>query len=110
MLLFENILCTIDLLLKSGIEMLKRYDFFCRLFEAYLPRFFQGATQMFRNRAKRDGDGNPIEEYKENVTNHPDVSEDAKKILREHVHFSREIEFYEFARQRFYKQVNSVLS
>ena len=64
---------------------------------------------MFRNRAKRDGDGNPIEEYKENVTNHPDVSEDAKKILREHVHFSREIEFYEFARQRFYKQVNSVL-
>ena len=25
-------------------------------------------------------------------------------MLRQHVHFSREIEFYEFAQQRFYKQ------
>ena len=78
--------------------------FSCRLFEHYLPRFFQGAPQKFRNRAKRDGDGNVIDQYKENVTNHPDISKDAKEMLRQHVHFSREMEFYEFAQQRFYKQ------
>ena len=64
---------------------------------------------MFRNRAKRDGDGNVIDQYKENVTTHPDISEDAKTLLRQHVHFSREIEFYEFARQRFYNQVQNIL-
>ena len=78
--------------------------FSCRLFEHYLPRFFQGAPQKFRNRAKRDGDGNVIDQYKENVTNHPDISKDAKELLRQHVHFSREMEFYDFAQQRFYKQ------
>ena len=78
--------------------------FSCRLFERYLPRFFQGAPEKFRNRAKRDGDGNVIDQYKENVRNHPDISKDAKEVLRQHVHFSREIEFYEFAWQRFHKQ------
>ena len=78
--------------------------FSCRLFERYLLRFFQGAPEKFRNRAKREGDGNVIDQYKENVRNHPDISKDAKEVLRQHVHFSREIEFYEFAQQRFYKQ------
>ena len=78
--------------------------FSCRLFERYLPRFFQGAPEKFRNRAKREGDGNVIDQYKENVRNHPDISKDAKELLRQHVHFSREIEFYEFAWQRFHKQ------
>ena len=50
-----------------------------------------------------------MDEYRENVTNRPDITEDAKKILRDHVHFSREIEFYEFAKQRFYHQAEEVL-
>jgi hypothetical protein len=48
-----------------------------------------------------------IEQYKENETNRPDISEDAKEMLRNHVHFNREIEFYEFAKQRFYRQALS---
>ena len=52
---------------------LTTFLFSCRLFEHYLPRFFQGAPQKFRNRAKRDGDGDVIDQYKENVTNHPDT-------------------------------------
>ena len=83
--------------------------FYHRLLEAYLPHFFRGANQAFRNRSKRDGDGKIIDEYRENVTNRPDISEDAKKILRDHVHFRREIEFYEFAKQRFYRQSEIVL-
>ena len=74
-----------------------------------MPHFFKGATQAFRNRSKRDGDGQAIDEYRENVTNRPDISEEAKQILRKHVHFSREIEFYEFAKQRFHRQVDAVL-
>ena len=74
-----------------------------------MPHFFRGANQAFRNRSKRDGDGKIIDEYRENVTNRPDISEEAKKILRDHVHFRREIEFYEFAKQRFYRQAEIVL-
>ena len=64
---------------------------------------------MFRNRSKRDGNGQVIDQYRENVTNPPDVSEEAKQILRQHAHFSREVEFYQFAKSRFYRQVQSVL-
>ena len=56
-----------------------------------------------------DGEGKVIDEYRENSTNRPDITEEAKKILRAHPHFSREIEFYEFAKQRFYRQVEDVL-
>ena len=83
--------------------------FYCRLLEVYLPHFFKGAIQAFRNRSKRDGEGKVIDEYRENSTNRPDITEEAKKILRAHPHFSREIEFYEFAKQRFYQQVEDVL-
>jgi hypothetical protein len=72
-----------------------------------LPKFFKGATNIFRNRGKKDADGKVIEQYKENETNRPDISEDAKEMLRNHVHFNREIEFYEFAKQRFYRQALS---
>lgn len=80
-----------------------------RLLELYLPKFFKGASVAFRNRSARDGDGKAIDQYRENVTQHPDLSEEAKEILRQHVHFSREIEFYQFATQRFYKQAEQLL-
>ena len=53
--------------------------FYCRLLEVYLPHFFKGAIQAFRNRSKRDGEGKVIDEYRENSTNRPDITEEAKK-------------------------------
>ena len=93
----------------SVLGLTEDLDTTFRLLEVYLPRFFKGASQMFRNRSKRDGNGKIMDQYRENVTNPPDISEEAKNILRQHTHFSREVEFYEFAKSRFYRQVRNVL-
>lgn len=66
------------------------------VFEHYVPRFFRGATQVYREE---------VEHFKK--INHnafkPPVSEEVKEIVRQN--FTREIEFYYFCRQRLHRQL-----
>ncbi|XP_017840006.1 uncharacterized protein LOC108597898 [Drosophila busckii] len=62
--------------------------------EAYIPRYFADASKMYYSglHAARSND-NPMK---------PHISEEIKNMLRRN--FTREIEFYQFCRQRLHKQ------
>ncbi|XP_074035152.1 heparan sulfate 2-O-sulfotransferase pipe isoform X1 [Leptinotarsa decemlineata] len=63
--------------------------------ENYIPRFFDGASDIYWNEISRF---NPINRnaFK------PPVSEEVKNLVR--ANFTKEIEFYEFCKQRLHKQ------
>ncbi|XP_050316102.1 heparan sulfate 2-O-sulfotransferase pipe [Anthonomus grandis grandis] len=63
--------------------------------ENYIPRFFEGASDVYWNEISRY---NPIN--KNNFK--PPVSEEVKDIVRKN--FTKEIEFYQFVKQRLHKQ------
>ncbi|XP_028134157.1 heparan sulfate 2-O-sulfotransferase pipe [Diabrotica virgifera virgifera] len=63
--------------------------------EHYVPRFFKGATDVYYNEISRY---HPIN--KNNFK--PPVSEEIKELVRKN--FTKEIEFYEFCKQRLHKQ------
>ncbi|XP_056635120.1 heparan sulfate 2-O-sulfotransferase pipe isoform X2 [Diorhabda carinulata] len=65
------------------------------VFERYIPRFFEGASDLYWNEISRY---NPIN--KNNFK--PPVSEEVKNMVRKN--FTKEIEFYEFCKQRLHKQ------
>ncbi|XP_026325168.1 heparan sulfate 2-O-sulfotransferase pipe isoform X2 [Hyposmocoma kahamanoa] len=68
-------------------------------FERYIPRFFDGASQLYweaQNTFNRINRNN----FK------PPVSEAVKQIVRSN--FTREIEFYEFCRQRLHLQLKAL--
>ncbi|XP_063698115.1 heparan sulfate 2-O-sulfotransferase pipe [Culicoides brevitarsis] len=69
------------------------------VFEKYVPRFFQGATEVYYDEIANGNriNGNAFK---------PPVSEEVKNIVRRN--FTREIEFYEFCRQRLHKQLLAV--
>lgn len=66
------------------------------VFEKYIPRFFRGATEVYYDDISNGNriNGNAFK---------PPVSEEVKNIVRRN--FTREIEFYEFCRQRLHKQL-----
>jgi dermatan/chondrotin sulfate uronyl 2-O-sulfotransferase UST len=66
--------------------------------EKYIPRFFKGATQIYFDEIKKFLNINRNE-------NKPKVSEEVKNIVRKNI--SREIEFYEFCKERLQKQSES---
>ncbi|XP_065359899.1 heparan sulfate 2-O-sulfotransferase pipe-like [Calliphora vicina] len=62
--------------------------------ENYVPRYFKGATKMYYNGLNNDiQNSNPFK---------PHISEEIKQMVRQN--FTREIEFYQFCRQRLHKQ------
>ncbi|KAG5900428.1 hypothetical protein JTB14_029314 [Gonioctena quinquepunctata] len=63
--------------------------------ENYVPRFFEGASDIYWNEISRF---NPINRN----SFKPPVSEEVKNIVRGN--FTKEIEFYEFCKQRLHKQ------
>ncbi|XP_019866240.1 heparan sulfate 2-O-sulfotransferase pipe [Aethina tumida] len=63
--------------------------------EKYVPRFFQGASDIYWNEISRF---NPINKN----SFKPPVSEEIKEMVRRN--FTKEIEFYEFCKQRLHKQ------
>ncbi|XP_037048481.1 heparan sulfate 2-O-sulfotransferase 1-like [Bradysia coprophila] len=69
------------------------------VFEKYVPRFFDGATDVYYD--QRDS-------FNKINTNafKPPVSERVKEIVRRN--FTREIEFYQFCKQRLHKQYLAV--
>ncbi|XP_018323063.1 heparan sulfate 2-O-sulfotransferase pipe [Agrilus planipennis] len=65
------------------------------VFENYIPRFFEGASDVYWNEI------NKYHTINKN-TFKPPVSEEVKDIVRRN--FTMEIEFYEFCKQRLHKQ------
>ncbi|XP_969659.3 heparan sulfate 2-O-sulfotransferase pipe [Tribolium castaneum] len=67
--------------------------------EKYIPRFFTGAYEIYWNEISRF---NPINKnaFK------PPVSETVKNIVRQN--FTKEIEFYQFCKQRLHKQYSAL--
>lgn len=63
--------------------------------ENYVPKFFRGATKVFYEEIT------PLNKINGNSFK-PPVSEEIKNLVRRN--FTREIEFYEFCRQRLHKQ------
>ncbi|VEN40689.1 unnamed protein product [Callosobruchus maculatus] len=63
--------------------------------EKYIPRFFDGSSDVYWNEISRY---NPINKN----SFKPPVSEQVKEIVRQN--FTKEIEFYEFCKQRLHKQ------
>ncbi|XP_068618451.1 heparan sulfate 2-O-sulfotransferase pipe [Battus philenor] len=68
-------------------------------FERYIPRFFQGALQLYWEEL------NTFNRINRNAFK-PPVSEAVKQIVR--ANFTREIEFYEFCKQRLYTQLRAL--
>lgn len=64
--------------------------------EHYIPRFFKGARQVYRDEVER------FKGINRNIFK-PPVSEEVKEIVRRN--FTREIEFYHFCRQRLHRQL-----
>jgi len=69
------------------------------VFEKYIPRFFSGASEVYYD---------PTNNFNKINTNSfkPPVSERVKEIVRKN--FTREIEFYQFCKQRLHKQYLAV--
>ncbi|CAD7083099.1 unnamed protein product [Hermetia illucens] len=67
--------------------------------EKYIPRFFKGATEVYY------GGSDKLNNINRNNFK-PPVSEEVKEIVRRN--FTREIEFYQFCRQRLHKQYLAV--
>ncbi|KAG8231572.1 hypothetical protein J437_LFUL011568 [Ladona fulva] len=67
-----------------------------QVLESYVPRYFAGARQVFRDEVSRFAqiNRNPFK---------PPVREEVKQIVRRN--FTRETDFYEFCRQRLHRQL-----
>lgn len=63
--------------------------------EKYVPRFFSGASSVYFNEV------NVLQKINKNNFK-PPVSEEIKNLVRRN--FTKEIEFYQFCKQRLYKQ------
>jgi len=63
--------------------------------EHYIPRFFKGAKDVYYNQIQK------FSKINRNIYK-PPVSEDTKNLVRQN--FTREIEFFEFCKQRLHKQ------
>ncbi|KAK7867172.1 hypothetical protein R5R35_008369 [Gryllus longicercus] len=66
------------------------------VFEHYVPRFFQGASEVYWDEVDR------FTRINRNLFK-PPVSEEVKDLVRRN--FTREVEFYQFCRQRLHKQL-----
>lgn len=69
------------------------------IFERYVPKFFNGALQLYWEEL------NTFNQINRNAFK-PQVSEAVKQIVR--ANFTREIEFYEFCKQRLYMQMKAL--
>ncbi|XP_046746616.1 heparan sulfate 2-O-sulfotransferase pipe-like isoform X2 [Diprion similis] len=67
--------------------------------ENYIPKFFRGATDVYWDEV------NSFTKINRNFFK-PPVSEEVKDLVRKN--FTREIEFYQFCRQRLYKQLRAL--
>ncbi|XP_076170206.1 heparan sulfate 2-O-sulfotransferase pipe isoform X2 [Ptiloglossa arizonensis] len=67
--------------------------------ENYIPRFFQGATDVYYDEV------NSFKRINRNFFK-PPVTEEVKEMVRRN--FTREIEFYQFCKQRLYKQLRAL--
>jgi len=63
--------------------------------ENYIPRFFKGAKHVYYNQIQK------FSKINRNIYK-PPVSEQVKETVRQN--FTREIEFFEFCKQRLHKQ------
>ncbi|XP_035724495.1 heparan sulfate 2-O-sulfotransferase pipe-like isoform X1 [Vespa mandarinia] len=67
--------------------------------ENYIPRFFRGAAQVYHDQT------NAFTSINRNFFK-PPVSEEVKDIVRRN--FTREVEFYQFCKQRLYRQLRAL--
>jgi dermatan/chondrotin sulfate uronyl 2-O-sulfotransferase UST len=67
--------------------------------EKYIPRFFKGVTKIYFDKMEKFSKINKNE-------NKPKVSEEIKNIVRKNL--SREIEFYEFCKERLQRQFEAL--
>ncbi|XP_018052723.1 PREDICTED: heparan sulfate 2-O-sulfotransferase pipe [Atta colombica] len=67
--------------------------------ENYIPRFFQGATDVYYDQT------NSFMRINRNFFK-PPVSEEVKNLVRSN--FTREVEFYQFCKQRLYRQYRAL--
>lgn len=67
--------------------------------ENYIPRFFRGATQVYHDQT------HAFTSINRNFFK-PPVSEEVKEIVRRN--FTREVEFYQFCKQRLYRQLRAL--
>lgn len=67
--------------------------------ENYIPRFFQGATNVYYDQV------NSFTRINRNFFK-PPVSEEVKNLVRSN--FTREVEFYQFCKQRLYRQYRAL--
>ncbi|XP_050445621.1 heparan sulfate 2-O-sulfotransferase pipe isoform X2 [Cataglyphis hispanica] len=67
--------------------------------ENYIPRFFQGATNVYYDQI------NSFTRINRNFFK-PPVSEEVKNLVRNN--FTREVEFYQFCKQRLYRQYRAL--
>jgi hypothetical protein len=79
----------------SVVGVLEDLNTTLSVFEKYIPRFFQGAKDVYWNEV------NNFNKINKNMFK-PPVSEEIKNIVRRN--FTREIEFYQFCKQRLHKQ------
>lgn len=79
----------------SVVGVLEDMNTTLAVFEKYIPRFFAGATEIYFN---------DMAEFKKINKNNfkPPVTEEVKQLLRQN--FSREIDFYNFCKQRLQTQ------
>jgi len=79
----------------SVVGVLEEMDVTLKVLENYIPKFFTGATQVYYDNVSA------MVKINKNMYK-PPVSEQVKNILRQN--FTREIEFYEFCKQRLHMQ------
>lgn len=79
----------------SVVGVLEDLNLTLSVFEKYIPRFFTGAQDIYWNEVKN------FDKINKNIFK-PPVNEEIKEIVRRN--FTREIEFYQFCKQRLYKQ------
>jgi len=79
------------------VGVLELWDETLEVLEDTLPFFFKGASEMYRNKY------NQVRKMAQNF-HKGFVSEEVKDIVRKN--FTREIEFYEFCKQRLLVQMN----
>jgi dermatan/chondrotin sulfate uronyl 2-O-sulfotransferase UST len=77
------------------VGVLEDFNTTIAVMEQYVPQFFRGAVNTYFDN---------IEDFKETNKNNfkPPVSEKIKEVVRRN--FTREIEFYQFCRQRLHRQ------
>ena len=79
----------------SVVGVLEDLNTTLAVFEKYIPRFFAGATEIYYNEIRS------LDKINKNLFK-PPVSEEVKNLVRQN--FTREIEFYNFCKQRLHKQ------